>query len=566
MNLRRWIGPLLIAAVAIVMLIWSWGTWPDPLVDFGAQLYIPWRITAGQVLYRDIAWYNGPLSQYLNAGIFALFGVGLRTLVWANLVILALVLALIYHLACRASGRIAAIAVGITFVLVFAFGQGVGIGNYNWVTPYVHELTHGVALGLLCIALIDRYQRQEKPIWIIAAGLALGLTFLTKAEPMAAATAAALTQLAAQRTKIRKLLIFLCSAAIVPAIATLLLSLKMPLHDAVRGTAGSWPWVFNTTIASLPFYRTVSGLDNITANVSATFFWTLGYALLLLPALLLSLRVHRRAKTISVIVFIAVAVILRWRFFETDWNSLIRPLPLCLAVILIFALRRRAPLPLALVVFSLVLLAKISLNPHVFHYGFVLAMPGTLVLVAVCAQQIPDWIKQRNGSPAVFHAAFAAGWLAAVCSALYVDAHFFAAKRWTVGTGPDAFLSDTRGLEIQQMCDLIRQQTPATSRLAVFPQGLMLNYLTRRPNSIPQVNFMPPEVLAAGEDNVLVALNVHPPDAIVLNTSSNSSQEFDLDQTYIYGRRTFVWIQQNYDPIAADDLPLHLVLLRRKTP
>src|ERR1700722_19403727 len=108
MNLRRWIGPLLIAAVAIVMLIWSWGTWPDPLVDFGAQLYIPWRITAGQVLYRDIAWYNGPLSQYLNAGIFALFGVGLRTLVWANLVILALVLTLIYRLTLRVSGPLAA--------------------------------------------------------------------------------------------------------------------------------------------------------------------------------------------------------------------------------------------------------------------------------------------------------------------------------------------------------------------------------------------------------------------------------------------------------------------------
>ncbi len=562
MNLRRWIGPLLIAAVAIAMLIWSWGTWPDPLVDFGAQLFIPWRITAGQVLYRDIAWYNGPLSQYLNAGLFALFGVGLRTLVWANLTILALVLALIYHLACRASGRIAATAVGITFVLLFAFGQGVGIGNFNWVTPYVHELTHGVALGLLCITLIDRYQQQEKPIWLIAAGLALGLTFLTKAEPMAAATAAALAQFITNRTKLCKLLTFLASAAIVPVIAALLLSLKMPFSNAVRSTAGSWPWVFNTAIASLPFYRTVSGLDNIGANLTAAFLWTLGYALLFLPALFLALHVHRRSKTISVIVFITIAMILRWRFFETDWNSMIRPLPLCLAVILIFALRRRAPLPLALVVFSLVLLTKISLNPHIFHYGFVLAMPGTLVLVAVCAQRIPNWIKKRNGSPAVFRAAIAAGWAAAICSALYADAHFFAAKRWTVGSGSDAFISDTRGLEIQQMCDLIRQQTPATSTLAVFPQGLMLNYLTRRPDSIPQVNFMPPEVLAAGETNILAALKAHPPDAIVLNT--NSSEQFDLDQTYFYGRQTFDWIKQNYQPIAANDRPMPLVLLRKK--
>jgi len=386
---------------------------------------------------------------------------------------------------------------------------------------------------------------------------------------MAAATAATLAQLAVQRPNFRKLLTFLCSAAIIPVIAALLLSLKVPFPDAVRGAAGSWPWVFNTSIASLPFYRTVSGLDNITANLTATFLWMLGYALLLLPAFFLALRVRRRAKTISLIVFIAFAVILCWRFFQTDWNSMICPLPLCLAVILIFALRRRAPLPVALVVFSLVLLAKISLNPHVFHYGFALAMPGTLVLVAVCAQNIPDWIKRRSGSPAVFRAAAAAGWLAAISAALYVDAHFFAAKRWTVGSGSDAFFADTRGPEIQYMSDLIRQQTPASATLAVFPQGLMLNYLTRRPDSIPQVNFMPPEVLAAGETNILAALNAHPPDAIVLNTSSIAGEQFQLDQAYVYGRATLSWIQQNYEPIAAEyppPAPFHLVLLRRNTP
>ena len=82
MKVPRWIGPLLIVAAGVIMLAWSWGTWPDPLVDFGAQLYIPWRIAAGQSLYRDIAYFNGPLSQYLNAGLFALLGVGMRTLVW----------------------------------------------------------------------------------------------------------------------------------------------------------------------------------------------------------------------------------------------------------------------------------------------------------------------------------------------------------------------------------------------------------------------------------------------------------------------------------------------------
>src|SRR5258707_11776497 len=81
-------GYLLVAIATIIMLRWSWGTWPDPLIDSGIQLYVPWQLCQGKVLYRDIAYYNGPLSQYWNAGLFAVFGVGLRTLVWANLIVL----------------------------------------------------------------------------------------------------------------------------------------------------------------------------------------------------------------------------------------------------------------------------------------------------------------------------------------------------------------------------------------------------------------------------------------------------------------------------------------------
>ena len=54
-RLARYGGPVLIALAAAAMLLWTWGTWPDILVDFGRELYMPWQITKGQVLYRDLA-------------------------------------------------------------------------------------------------------------------------------------------------------------------------------------------------------------------------------------------------------------------------------------------------------------------------------------------------------------------------------------------------------------------------------------------------------------------------------------------------------------------------------
>ena len=71
----------------LIMLGLTWGTWLDVLVDFGHELYDAWRLSEGAVLGRDVAIdATGSLPPYLNAFLFKLFGVGLRTLVVANLV------------------------------------------------------------------------------------------------------------------------------------------------------------------------------------------------------------------------------------------------------------------------------------------------------------------------------------------------------------------------------------------------------------------------------------------------------------------------------------------------
>src|SRR6266700_6309518 len=63
-------GPTLILAASLAMLVWSWGTWPDVLIDFGRELYVPWQLSAGKVLYTDVAYFNGPLSPYFNSLCF----------------------------------------------------------------------------------------------------------------------------------------------------------------------------------------------------------------------------------------------------------------------------------------------------------------------------------------------------------------------------------------------------------------------------------------------------------------------------------------------------------------
>ena len=36
------------------------------MIDFGRELYVPWQLNEGKALYRDIAYFHGPFSPYLN--------------------------------------------------------------------------------------------------------------------------------------------------------------------------------------------------------------------------------------------------------------------------------------------------------------------------------------------------------------------------------------------------------------------------------------------------------------------------------------------------------------------
>src|SRR5579863_2050175 len=124
-----------IATTTLMMVALSWETWPDVIIDFGREVYVPWRLSEGEVLYRDLAYFNGPLSPYLNSLWFRLFGVSIHVLALANLGILFVLLALFYTLLAEIGSRTSALLASLLFVLVFGFGRYVLGGNYNYICP-----------------------------------------------------------------------------------------------------------------------------------------------------------------------------------------------------------------------------------------------------------------------------------------------------------------------------------------------------------------------------------------------------------------------------------------------
>ncbi len=566
-----WVGPVLIAIAGIAMAAWTWGTWPDVQIDFGRELYVPWQLSQGKVLYRDIAHIYGPLSHYANALLFRCFGVGLQTLVMTNLALLTLLTVLLYRLLSFVASRLAATVACLTFILLFAFGQYVGVGNYNFVTPYSHEITHGVILAFAAIALLAAHLRHPSLPKLFASGLVLGLCFLTKPEPFVAAAVALaggllLANLGAGRRRIAcEVCSFMAGQAVPPALAFVLLAFHMGPTQALHGVVGSWLYLSDLRLTGLPFYRAGMGLDNWQASCARMLVWAVLYLAVFGTAAIFASRSRfprREEAVLAVVVFVLTLGSVAWCLPRLPWFGGLRPLPLAMAVAVLALLYRRyrqhrqnasaearalTVIQATLCLFALALMLKEILNVRIYHYGFALSMPATLVAVCVLSDWIPRWVRKSGGSPAAFLALAGAIWLATVCVHLRAVNARIAAKTVPVGTGKDAFFADSRGTFVAAALKEIEARLSPVQTLAVLPEGAMLNYLSRRGNPTMYGSTLPADIILFGEERILGSLVGEPPDAVLLvhrDASEFGYPFFGRD----YAKGLASWVRMNYRP------------------
>jgi hypothetical protein len=563
-----------VAGVFAALALWSWGKWTDVHIDFGAELYIPWRISEGDALYRDIAYRHGPLSHNLNALFFRVFGVSLRTLVFCNLAILAGICALIFRIFRQAFGRGSATGVCCAFLAIFGFSQYVGISNYNYVTPYLHAQTHGLALVLAMMVALLEALASRRSRWSALAGFCFGCALLTKAElavPAAACAGFALFLIAASDeagwAKGARALPAFAAAALLPVAACYgWLRLQMPPELAWAGVLGNWR-ALGADVFDDFYYVRGAGLDDVPGNLRRAFSAFGGLALAAAVALAgdWAFRARRRRGAFALLAGGAALALLLLRPAWVSWAQLPRALPLtsaiaaAIAVILCTRARKQRALllriaPLALwSLFAFGILGKMILNVRLSHYGFVLAMPATLLLIACLIAWIPDVLHRRFGRGELFRALAVGAVTAGVVFHLRAANWHYEIKDFRVGEGADAMLVEnpriqSRGRILAETLAHLRAVMPPAATLLVLPDGVGINYQLRRVNPTRFTLFLPAEFGdLGGQAEVVANLRAHPPDFIVLvhrNHEEFGVGPFGADPRN--GRAIMRWVGRHY--------------------
>jgi hypothetical protein len=134
------------------------------------------------------------------------------------------------------------------------------------------------------------------------------------------------------------------------------------------------------------------------------------------------------------------------------------------------------------------------------------------------------------------------------------SALFYKDKDFTLGAGGDRIVTydpktDPTGVGMSSAAAWIETNIAPANTLAVLPEGVMLNYLTRRDNPTPYAVFAF-EVWAFGEQTMLAAYEKSPPDYILLvqrDSSEYGVPYFGLQKGY--GFDVMQWVRRNYKPV-----------------
>jgi hypothetical protein len=557
---------------AVYFLAVSWRKWPDPVIDFGHQLYVPWRLSQGAVLYEDMQYVYGPLSQYFNSLLFKLAGVGFTTLIAANLTIYAGILALLYYLVRAGWGRLAASVAGAIFVAVFSFSHIGGIGNFNYAAPYAHEATHGVLVTLLLVftwlSALERFARWKS----FLAGVLAGLCLLLKPEFIIAAvavTGAAMWLLARDPARQRRTGAALCFVlgTIVPLLAAVTLFRIFSGVPLLRGLEyANNAWVIMLRFPGKmwdPMQQAFLGTKHLSANLLRQFLWS-GFAIALAGGVGWGCRRFNRAGDKWLYLFAGVvAAIGIWLVWTVDWTDMGAAFVglLALAALLEVARGQRSGAvgasTIARVLLwsaAVALLSRMAFNPRVNHFGFYQAPLAAAVGIATLVAAVPEWFGLAGVARKCYQALLVALILCGGGAITPVSLEWLSAHDLPVADGSDRFYAFNPQFEpTGALVEAARQYLAADSSartLVVLPEGIMLNYLTRLPSPLPFYLFDPailtPEIRRA----LLEKLRAEPPDRVVI--VSRDMSDFGVERfgdSLEHGQELLEFVQDHYQPV-----------------
>jgi hypothetical protein len=593
-----WIAIILVSFVLALAV--SWQRWGNPLVDCGREMNQPARLANGEMLYSDIRHIYGPLSPYLNAGLYKLFGPSLNALYADGIVSALLILALTYWLARQLMTPAGSAAATLSVLWLCAFKQA---GNY--ILPYSYSALHGCALGLVSLALVvkslraNRHQSRElletelSPVYfryLFLAGLFSGLTMLCKTEMgLAALMAGVVTSMLAGYPRFSR------TAGLVAAFIGPALVVTVGTYALIAVRVG-WQTLSNESflfLSGLPselvyFNKRVSGFDAPVQSLLQMLVTGVRLAIAATAVGTASVLLNARRPTLSAIqpaaavvrsdgghvtqgqLTILLLISLLASFVIpisglTGWDRgpyLAMPLML-LALLSIASLRIRNDLArrngmrmqsvvtIAVSVYALASLARVILRVRSGGAYSSYLLPASIILfVYGWAYLFAEQFRNRSAARLVTVLWLGLIFIDVLGTAPLIAYRFRERNTYRLSTPRGTMIAvPDLGQAVDEATKYILNNTGPEEPVAVLPEGTSLNFFTGRRNPLREEITTPGFLDLKGEQRAIAQIESSNTRLIMI--TNRATPEFGASVLgRDYCRDLFQWVEANFDRVA----------------
>ena len=542
----------------------------EAFLDFGAELYLFWRLAEGAVLYRDLDYLYGPLPPLLSALGHSL--AGRSGVIAVNFVASLATLAFLHRFLARFVSRPFAAVALATLVFCFATSQATMAQNYNFFTPYKAGALHGLFFAvwsflLAAWPLLSGARGRGLAGLQLGAGAMAAACLLSKQEP-AAALAVGLGVLLSCWLLPRLRKQAPAALAWFAAGFALLLSLTLlgfvmfagaSLPQAATWLAGPYLALLNPDLTGQHFYAAAS------FSFGPGPVWLLVFGLVVLLAREASLRWPRaslRAGVAGAILLPASVLTLPPIF---DLSKLFHPvfsaLPFAMLAVIGAAawpaLRgRQAPgverlVFLAAALFAAAFCLKTFVRFRIDHYGFSLGPPAMVVLL-LALRELSARLGPRAGkeSPAAFLSLLLAFLSVPTAMILGVGRDIRAERSILLNVrGTSMRIEKVTAVAVQVIGQQLKQlaKDPAAT-FTVLPEGNFFNWALERRSPLRLLSAYPDQFALHGAGGIIAQLRDQPADFLVY--FPRPMREYGLGPFHsTWGKEVFDWIPSAYERV-----------------
>lgn len=541
----------------------------------------PLRLAAGEQLYSDVRHIYGPLSPYVHAGAYRLFGASLDVLYADGMLSAAVILGFVYALGRRIMSPIASATGTLSVMWLCAFKPA---GNYF--LPYSFSALHGTVLGLAALAILVRaldrtgQWQSRASSGFAAAGVVTGLSLLAKTElglgAVAAGIVAAVLSGGSRSRQATQLAMFLAAAfAIIVCGYGLVIA-----HVGIAPVVGdSWLLWYNVPPGLKRYNEWVSGLDHPVRSLTRM---TIALAKVAALAAILAAvsqlvarrrganggaaesavaRLVMRSPTRALLAAVAILAVLGLTT-GFDWDKgpyLAMPF---LLIGLIWTQRRRLEDPdpdrvararvlILYGAFALACLARMILHVRSGGaYGSFLDPMSMVLFTYLWAEPFGDWLEASGAGRAGATVA-----VALILIDLFVTAgivaHRYRTRYQTAIVTPRGTMIAEQdvGRAWNEALAFIDEHTQPSDFVAVMPEGTSLDFMSGRRNPLREEIVTPGYLDGANEARAIAQLEAsHAPLVLITNRGTKEFGATAFGRDYAQSMMRFV--ESRYEPCA----------------